>query len=54
MYDKQYVVFGIDPGEMTGVFSSVFTEANGNVVSINLGDQYSRSEVMQNLNHAIN
>lgn len=52
-YDKQYVILGVDPGEMTGVFSSVFTGLNGNVVSINLGDQYSRDEVMPKLNHAI-
>jgi hypothetical protein len=49
-YDKKYVILGIDPGEMTGLFRSIYTEANGNVVSVNLGYQFDRNEVMQAMN----
>ena len=52
-YDRKYVILGIDPGEMTGVFGSIYTELNGNTVTINRGYQHSRDEVMERLHNYI-
>ncbi len=52
-YDRKYVIIGVDPGEMTGVFVVTHSEKGEIINNIDLGYQCDRSDVMPQLSEQI-